>query len=1056
MGVLLPLLLLLAYELPDLAGIPAPEAPRASRIERALATIRTGEGSEVDVAVRDLALCGETALPAIVRRLGEAQAGERLLLLAAAAPMARAAPLLVQARDDPHPAVRAWATGAAREKDPPLREIAESYLDLCAVAEQRLYGRAEDDLKGLENPIRRREDSLEVRRRRFKDDKELNERLRGERDRAAMRFARAGAAALGRGELKPDPKDPVFVLFTGLLREEHDAAYFAAVALVKAGAAAAPALEQLLDRESQDPGRIARLLRLLCAIRPDGGRGLYDAFPIRRPEAQQELVEIAPEVLEGEALVAFLEAAAVEADGSVRTAALDALLELPAPAGRTPAKALLDPQRYGPAEYRRAAELLARCGDLAPLELFATLPAAQPGPSGDPQRISNLSAAARSALRGAPGDAVEAMGRRLLGAEAKGLRTLGIDLVREKETLLAFARAEPVDDLARAAVLRLLALHPDAAEAAVEVLHARGLEVGTPVLQLLVAARRIDLVVALAARERAALAILSNRPSIDAAHEQALLGIHDNAAPARRRDALGALVALGTEEARKRCESDPDLALEVLRQRAESGFRCPFPFPLKRFLEGADGPRLRLLAGVAEGLPSVEPGLFFEIFRAWGGVEGPGTEEGKAQERARLFDGIARTDDASSAKLFLDLLVAGETKEPMLAMGTLMAAAKHLAAEDLARLLPLLRRQVKEERPRDGRRSPFSALRLVLLRGGFNALGHARVEAALDDLCDVVLDPTLQPAAVEWKKGEESYAPYYAIDALRDFPASTVEPAFRRALARAEEQGRLAALDPGDLGSLAAICRQGIGDEWWTRGRALHEVGLALSDTIERLPGGDAAYERMISLGGLNRYAEAAAEARRAAARRRARGYTAVDGFVTPEYLEARGQLYDGLAARDAKAIFSAAEAADDPFLWNLAAWYLRFLVEDAGLAARAGEAAVRKSAGLHRMYRDTLASVRNLEGRPREALRLLDPDDRVPARRPRILGNLWHEAFTAEAFLLLGDETAARHALDRAVRDRRALPQLRADPTFAGFPDVFRDADEDFFYDVLFEREWD
>ncbi|MCK6461711.1 MAG: hypothetical protein L6Q95_17650, partial [Planctomycetes bacterium] len=217
---LLPLLLLVAYELPDLEGIPAPEAPRASRIEKALATIRTGAGAEVDAAVRDLALCGETALPAIVRRLGEAPAGERLLLLAAASPIKRAAPLLAQAREDPHPAVRAWATGAPREKDPPLRELAEAYLDLLAVAEQRLYGRAEEDLKALDNPPRRREDSLEVRRRRFREDKELAAILRAERDRAAMRFARAGAIAMERGEMRPDLGDAVFVLYTGLLREE--------------------------------------------------------------------------------------------------------------------------------------------------------------------------------------------------------------------------------------------------------------------------------------------------------------------------------------------------------------------------------------------------------------------------------------------------------------------------------------------------------------------------------------------------------------------------------------------------------------------------------------------------------------------------------------------------------------------------------------------------------------------------------------------------------------------------------------------------------------------
>jgi hypothetical protein len=1096
MGVLLPILLLVAYELPDLGQIPAPEAPRASRIERALATIRTGEGPEVDAAVRDLALCGETALPAIVRRLGEAPAGERLLLLAAASPMARAAPLLEQARVDAHPAVRAWATGAPRDPHPPLRDLAERYLDLLAVVEQRAYDKADDDLKPLADPLGRRPESLEVQRRRMKD-KDLAAVLRDERMAAARRFARAGAVALARGEMRADLSDPVFVAFTALLREDEDVPYFACVALVKAGAAAAPALEELLDRGSHDPP--GRIVRLLCAVRPDGGRGLYDAFAIRRPDAQLALVEIAPDVLEGAQLVDLLESAALEPDESVRTAALDALLELPAPAGRAPAKALLDPQRYGAAEYKRATELLARCGDLEPLELFATLPPAPPGPGPaagargagrgaagsdeagedpaavedeggeapprdgeerqavDPQRLSNLRAAAQTALRGARGDAVEEMGLRLLGAESAGVRTLGIDLVRDGETLLARAREEPADDLARAAVLRLLALHTDTADAAVGILHARGLEVGTPVLQRLLAAGRIDLVVALAAREDAALRILANQPSIDRVHEAALLAIHDGAPAARRRDALAAVVALGTEEARRRCEADTDLALEVLRQRAEWGLPCPFPFPLKRFLEGADGTRLRLLAGAAEGLPSVEPGLFFELFRAWGAVEGPGTEEGKAQERARLFDGVARTDDATSARLFFDLLVAGETRERTLVMGTLMVAAKHLAAEDLVRLLPLLRAQVREERPQsDARPPPPSELRDTLLRGGFNALAHARVEAALDDLCDVVIDPALQPAAFEWRSA--SCAPYYAIDALRGFPASAVEPAFRRALARAEEDGRLAACDPDDLDYLASVCRTGhrYEDEWWTRGRALYEVALALCDTIERLPGGDAAYGRMLALGGLNRFADAAGAARVAAARRRARGYTALDGYVTPEYLEARGRLYEALAAGDASAIFAAAESADDPFLWNLAAWYLRFLVPDTGLAARAGEAAVRGSAGLHRMYRDTLAAVRNLQGRPREALRLLDPSERTPARRPRPLGNLWHEAYFAEAYLRLGEETAARHALERAVRDRRALPTLRGDPAFARFEDVFRDAEESFFYDTLFAREWE
>jgi hypothetical protein len=112
---LLTLLLAGLYELPGLADQPAPDAARGARIEAAMTTIRTGAGDEVDRAVRELALCGEAALSALVRRLNEAEPGERLLLLAAASPMPRAAPLLEQAKKDPHPAVRAWAQGSPRE-----------------------------------------------------------------------------------------------------------------------------------------------------------------------------------------------------------------------------------------------------------------------------------------------------------------------------------------------------------------------------------------------------------------------------------------------------------------------------------------------------------------------------------------------------------------------------------------------------------------------------------------------------------------------------------------------------------------------------------------------------------------------------------------------------------------------------------------------------------------------------------------------------------------------------------------------------------------------------
>ncbi len=1079
------LLLLAGYELLDPGAFPPPDAARAARIEKALAIVRTGEGANVDAAVRDLALCGEAALPAIVRRLNEAGGGERLLLLAAASPTARAAPLLEQARSDPHPAVRAWAQGPPREREPALRDLAREYLDLLAVAEPRAYGEVESDLKPLGDRLGQRPATLETQRRRMQDS-DVQDAVRKERARSATRFAAAGARALDRGEIAPDLGDAAFVAYVGLLREEDgNAASHAAAALVAKGEAVVPTLERLLDRENHDPKKIARIL---CSVGADGGRGLYGGFEGRLPEVQRALLDLAPDVLGGADLVGLLELAALLPDESVRTVALDALLELPPPAGREPARALLDPQRYRPSDFKRAAQLLARCGDLEPLALFAALPEVPAGPMGDQSggageesggdgeehedglrvpearrqggragsapQLSSIRAAAQTALRSATGPAVETMGRGFLDAEAKGLRTLGIDLVRDRDLLVAHARAEPAADLARAAVLRLLALHPDAADTALELLAARGVPADTPVLQLLVACGRIDLIVGLGVASDNALQALANLPVIDGRFEQQLLALHDNAPPLRKRTTLAALVPLGAEEARLRLEAAPELALPILRQRADAGFRVPIPFPLARFLDGADGARLRLLADVAEASSEVEPGFCFALYRAWEGVEGAGTGEGTATERERLLDSLSRTRDATSAKLLFELLLKGETTDPRLAMGTLMVAAKLLDADDLARLLPLLRQQVQEERPKNGTESPpWSALRETLLRRGFNALGSARVEAALDDLCDVLLDPTLQPAAFEWRKSAESWAPYWALDALRDFPPSAVEPAFRRALARAEADGRLAACDPGDLLNLVGWCRTGLGKDWWTRGRAVYEVALALSEALERMPGSDdATFERMLALHGLGRYAEAAAAARAEAARRRALGSTGLDGQEAPESLEARAGLYDALSTKDARALFAAAEAADDPLIWYLAARYLRFDVPDLELAARAGEAAVRGSGGLRRAFRDALASVRNLEGRPDEAIRLLDPHERVPAKR--VPGGLWHEALFAAAYLQRGEESVARHALERAVRDRRLLPYLRADQAFARFADVFRDADDNHFYEVLFSRD--
>ena len=130
---ILVVLLAATYVLPDAPG-PAPDAAQAARLARALASIRSGD--DADAGVREIALLGEVALPAVVARLNEAGAGERLLLLAAVSRMDRAAPLLEQARDDAHPAVRAWADRGRPRPRPPLRTLAARYLDGLAYGEE--------------------------------------------------------------------------------------------------------------------------------------------------------------------------------------------------------------------------------------------------------------------------------------------------------------------------------------------------------------------------------------------------------------------------------------------------------------------------------------------------------------------------------------------------------------------------------------------------------------------------------------------------------------------------------------------------------------------------------------------------------------------------------------------------------------------------------------------------------------------------------------------------------------------------------------------------------
>jgi len=1084
------LLLAGTYSLPDAGGIPAPDAAQQARIASALRILETRDWETGENAVRELALVGEVALPSIAARLNEAEAGERLMLLAAVRRMARGRPLLDQARRDPHPAVRAWVSGPPPREKTDLRRLANRYLDLLALAEKNLRDTVDKDLKRVEKeeedeeyeeeqegeeeweeeeeenerPRTGRESpTLEKRRRRQieamqerMDDRMLAASVQRDRDRVAMRFAREGAVALRAGRLAPDLTDPVFVAYLGLLGEENVwPFYYATTAIVGLGERAEPALEELVTRPNHKDNA-PKVLRLLFAVRRDRGRGFYERFGRFRPEVERAMVVLAPTVLDGAELVAFLSRAAAVEDATVRSAALDGLLALEPPAGREVARRLFDPVRYGRTEFKRAALLMARAGDLELLEQYAAvdIPVDRSERSNQLRRVRS---ATMTALRETEGEAVAALGERLLAGGTTQARTLGIDLLRDPQKLLAVARAEEDEGLVKTAVQRALQQGASAREA-LAVLSAREVSVSHAILQVLRARGEIALLVELAGTvdergRRAALHALAALETLDEQHEAALLKLHAGASNELKRAALAALLPLGTEGVRLRCEMDALKALPILFGRAEVGNAIAFRFPLRRFVADADANRLKTLARIAEALPEPEPGIYADLLDAWDALaEGErmvteGVDRGAAEQKTRVLEALARSRDRASAARLFDKLVAGKLKDPSLVLGVLRAAARLVPPERLAHMLPLLRELVKGEYALARKRPPPpSDFREWVLQGGINALAYAQVEAALDDLCAFVLDPGLHLPAFDWK--HQSFVPRASLQALRHFPSDKVDAAFRRALREAESDGRLAALHPKSLYTYVTYCRQGR-----ERGRWLSEVALALCEVLERLPweGGEVTYQRAVALGQLQRYAEAAAAARVAAQGKRELGYTAADGFYAPAFLEGRALIWERTSTGDGEQLGAALEQLDgDAFLLNLAGWNLRFDLRNLARAEQAQEEAVRRTAGMWHVALDTLAAIRLGQNRPALALDLLDPQRRLPVeRRP---AGRWYQLFRAQAYRMLGNDIGARHELENAVtEDRRILPYARTLPEFQDFADVFRQVDEAFF-DGLFQ----
>jgi len=573
-------------------------------------------------------------------------------------------------------------------------------------------------------------------------------------------------------------------------------------------------------------------------------------------------------------------------------------------------------------------------------------------------------------------------------------------------------------------------------------------------LQVLRRHGRIDLILELAGQGvRREFVTLSDLDRLDPRYEKELLALYDQADDTQRPAVLDALLPLATEAVKSRVEALGDGAIDLLARRAELSAGIGFPFGLRRFLKGADADRLQKLRRIADALPEVEPGLYYDLLEALdalpvGEREAEQREAGVAQQKVRLLDSLARSTDHLSASRLFDELLAGTRRDSSLVPGILKAASRLAGSDRLALLVPHLRLLAAGEHARPERLPPEpDLLRYAMLHAGIDALAQARIAAALPMLCDFVLDPDLAPPAYDWKY--ESAVPWLALEALRDYTPSQVEEAFHAARLRAEAGGRLARLAPERLMRFVHQCRRGR-----DRGRWLAEVALELTRTLHRLPWeGDEGPQRMTALGALRYYDEAAKVARETAARERARGYDARDGSWTPERLEGNAAIYLAVGSGNpARLRLAFQEVSDDPALCYSVARFALFYLPDADLAAQAAEAAVRKTAALYHEYRDTLALVRIRQGRPREALRLLDRKRLLPVKRSTTSG--WHLLWQARARLLVGERLKARYDLWSALtQDRRIEPFARKDKAFADLADVFEAVDEEF-CDRLFASE--
>jgi len=1035
-------LLAAPYELPPGAPLPPPDAGQRARIERALAALRGDDEAAIRVAVRDLSLLGDAALPAIVGRLGAAEAGERILLLLALDRNPRAAPLFAAAGSDPDPAVRALVAPPVAAPPRTLEERAARYLESLQLAEDHLRREFLEATRGVPPPWKERDFSL------FRprlEDRTLAAEVQRERTVAAIDFAERASIALLRRDLAPDPRDPRFRLFVTLLGEEALPFYFAVSGLARLGDDAAAPVEALLLSGAGDAGVLARLL---VAMRSDGGAGLYGRLDSCPPNVRELLLDLAPAAGEMEPVAARAFAAG---PARVRVAALDLLLRMPAPAGADLARSALAAGAPDTEEMARLFRLLARAGRPEDLETLAgwaeTEIEERPEPALESRR--RMRGAAIASLHehpGAPGAA-----RRWVGSAETRLRTLAVGLLEDAGELARFAAAEPDPDLAATAMRRALEKGADP-EAAAEFLRARPEARPESLLQQLRLAGAAGPLVRLATEverlRRGALEELSLVPSLDARFEPALLALHDAAEGPARRAALAALLPLGTEAVRDRVVAAGIDALEALARRGRAGLRIEFRVPLLALLPHLDASGRKAAEEAAAALRDPEPGVFCALLAALDATPAtdPSEEEQRATRRRRIGDDLALSTDVASTEALFARLLSGEAKSPSLLFPTFKAAARLLPSDRLFALAPMLERAAAEERARPDRTAPvYSEQRHALLLGGVRALAHARAEGAPGLFCRFLLDPLLQPGACVDPRAS-SDLPKWALDGLRLFPADACDRALRAALRTMEDSGDLARIHPDDLLDLAAYCHQAE-----DRGRRLFEVALALCEVVARVPGAnDVALQRARALIGLGRRGEAAASLRLFAEERLRFGAPGEEGWFSPDRLRRRAALYEAVEARDVAKVFEA--CGDDPELQNAGASSLFFQAISVGDAEKLARSAVRLTATMHPGHRMTLAGILASSGRPAEALDLLEA--RAFLRERLRASEGWQSLWRAKAYCLLGRREQAETQLVTALlADRSIDSYARADPALQPIAAAFRKADEAFF-DSLFSWE--